>query len=100
MDFDDYKRTMLDIEMPSGLNARTYSRIVQKDAGELLEEEPRVEPYAISAKVGRRPRKRYYVGIGACAAAARGGAYRGGAGNQRSAGKPRAFRGAPSFLCG
>lgn len=70
MDFDDYKRTMLDIEMPSGLNARTYSRIVQKDAGELLEEEPRVEPYAISAKVGRRPRKRYYVGIGACAAAA------------------------------
>lgn len=74
MDFDDYKRTMLDIEMPSGLNARTYSRIVQKDAGELLEEEPRVEPYAISAKVGRRPRKRYYVGIGACAAAALVGA--------------------------
>lgn len=74
MDFDDYKRTMLDIEMPSGLNARTYSRIVQKDAGELLEEEPRVEPYAISAKAGRRPRKRYYVGIGACAAAALVGA--------------------------
>ena len=98
MDFDDYKRTMLDIEMPSGLNARTYSRIVQKDAGELLEEEPRVEPYAISAKVGRRPRKRYYRCVrGGCA---RGGAYRGGAGNQRSAGKPRAFRGAPSFLCG
>ena len=74
MNFDDYKRTMLDIETPSGLNARTYSRIVQKDAGELLEEEPYVEPYAISAKAGRRPRKRYYVGIGACAAAALVGA--------------------------
>lgn len=35
-----------------------YSRIVQKDAGELLEEEPlRSNHYAISAKVGRRPRK-------------------------------------------
>lgn len=74
MNFDDYKRTMLDIETPSGLNARTYSRIVQKDAGELLEEEPYVEPYAISAKAGRRPRKRYYVGIGVCAAAALVGA--------------------------
>lgn len=74
MDFDDYKRAMLGIEMPGDLNARTYSRIVQKDAGELLEEEPRVEPCAISAKAGRRPRKRYYVGIGACAAAALVGA--------------------------
>lgn len=100
MNFDDYKRTMLDIETAERPECPTYSRIVQKDAGELLEEEPYVEPYAISAKAGRRPRKRYYVGIGACAAAALVGALIVvvlGTSAPRQA--PRIPR-RPSFLCG